>query len=78
MPLFNIVGIIPNNMSFFAASAFFLNKTDINFEWVLQKLKNIYDAQKLPYRKVILTDADGILARAIITVFPIITHLLYI
>jgi hypothetical protein len=78
MPLFNIVGITPNNMSFFAASAFLPGEADVDFEWVLQKLKDVYDAQKLPYPKVILTDADGALARAITTVFPTTTHLLCI
>jgi hypothetical protein len=33
MPLLNIVGIAPNNMSFFAASVFFFGKININFEW---------------------------------------------
>jgi hypothetical protein len=33
MPLLNIVGIALNNMSFFAASVFLPNKTNINFKW---------------------------------------------
>jgi hypothetical protein len=78
MPLFNIVGMVPNNMSFFAASAFFLSEADVNFEWALQKLKDVYDAQKLPYPKVILTDADGALARAITKIFLITAYLLCI
>jgi hypothetical protein len=32
MPLLNIVGMAPNNMSFFAASVFLPGKTDVDFE----------------------------------------------
>jgi hypothetical protein len=35
MPLFNIVGMTLNNMSFFAASTFLFNEADVNFEWAL-------------------------------------------
>jgi hypothetical protein len=35
MPLFNIVGMALNNMSFFAASAFLSSETDVDFEWAL-------------------------------------------
>jgi hypothetical protein len=78
MSLFNIVGMALNNMSFFAASAFFFSEADVDFEWALQKLKDVYDAQKLFYPKVILTDADGALARAITKIFLIIAYLFYI
>jgi hypothetical protein len=32
MPLFNIVGMALNNISFFAASTFFFSEIDVNFE----------------------------------------------
>jgi MULE transposase domain len=78
MPLLNIVGMAPNNMSFFAASMFLPGEVDVDFEWAFQQLKEVYDVQKLPYPRVILTDADGAQARAIKKVFPNTIHLLCI
>jgi hypothetical protein len=59
MPLLNIVGMISNNMSFFAASVFLFSEIDTNFEWAFKQLKKVYDVHDLPYPKVILINADG-------------------
>jgi hypothetical protein len=78
MPLLNIVGMVPNNMSFFAASVFLSGEADVDFEWAFQYLKGVYDAHGIRYPKVFFTDGDLAQSGAIAEVFPNAVNLLCI
>jgi MULE transposase domain len=78
MPLLNIVGMAPNNMSFFAASVFLPGEADVDFKWVFQYLKGVYDAHEIRYPKIFLTNGDLTQSGAIAEVFPNAVNLLCI
>jgi hypothetical protein len=74
MPLLNIVGITPNNKSFFVALCFMKQKEQDDYEWVLKQLKCLYISFDLP--GVISTDRELALMNAIDVEFPEAKNLL--
>jgi hypothetical protein len=78
MPLVNIVGITLCNKSFFAGSAFLLSEKVLDYEWVFEAIKKIYDVLKLPYFKTFVIDGDPHITIILQRVFPGVNHILYL
>ncbi|XP_050893367.1 protein FAR1-RELATED SEQUENCE 5-like [Lathyrus oleraceus] len=74
-PLFEVVGKTSTELTFFVGFAYMESEKTKNFCWVLDKLKQLFTKQRL-WPRVILTDRDLALMKAIETVFPRIVNLL--
>ena len=69
MPLFEIVGCTSTKMTYSVGFAFLHFELEDNFAWALTMLKGLlYSKDNMP--KVIVTDRDGALMKAVGTVFP--------
>ena len=69
MPLFEIVGCTSTRMTYSVGFAFLHFELEDNFAWALTMLKGLlYSKDNMP--KVIVTDMDGALMKAVGTVFP--------
>jgi histone-lysine N-methyltransferase SETD2 len=72
MPLLTVVGITGISTTFYLAFSFIQSEKEEDFVWVLQNL-----ALQLPvYPKVVVTDRDLALMKAIDRVFPLASHIL--
>jgi hypothetical protein len=74
MPLLNVVGLTPQNKSFFFCFIFLKEDTNPYYFWALQKISLLFDGVDRP--KVIVTDCDLALMSAISSVFPNSANLL--
>jgi hypothetical protein len=76
MPLFNIVGVTAINTSFFVGFCFLDNEDTESFQWVLERLHELYDEMGIPRPTTIISDSDFALLEARKRVFPGTNHLL--
>jgi transposase-like protein len=76
MPLFNIIGVTEINTSFFVGFCFLDTEDAESFEWVLGRLRELYDELDLRYPTTIVSDSDYALIEARENVFPQTNHLL--
>ena len=74
-PLFEIVGMTSTELTFAVAFAYMESEQTDSFCWVLEKLKELF-VQKDLRPKVILTDRDLALMKAVEIVFPTTQNLL--
>ena len=74
-PLFEIVGMTSTELTFVVAFAYMESEQTDSFCWVLEKLKELF-VQKDLRPKVILTDRDLALMKAVEIVFPTTQNLL--
>ena len=74
-PLFEIVGMTSTELTFSVAFAYMESEQTYSFCWVLEKLKELF-VQKDLRPKVILTDRDLALMKAVEIVFPTTQNLL--
>ena len=74
MPLLEIVGVTPTDMTFSVASVYLMKEKTDNYTWALNILRSVMDVHFLP--SVIVTDRELALMNAIEIVFPTTTHLL--
>ena len=74
-PLFEIVGMTSTELTFVVAFAYMESEHTDSFCWVLEKLKELF-VQKDLRPKVILTDRDLALMKAVEIVFPTTQSLL--
>jgi hypothetical protein len=75
-PLFNIAGVTTINTSFFVGFCFLDNENAESFEWVLERLRELYDEMGLEHPTTIISDLDSALLEAREIVFPRTNHLL--
>jgi hypothetical protein len=78
MPLINIIGMTACNKSFFAGSAFVPSEKILDFIWLFNTIKKIYDTYNLAYPKTFVTDGDKHMAKTLQRVFPSVNHILCI
>ena len=76
MPLCIITGVTPLNTTYYVAFAFLSAETVDDYRWVLGAVKKLYEFLDIPDPKVIVTDADPSIIRAILEEFPLASHLL--
>ena len=74
MPLLEIVGVTPTEMTFSVATVYLMKEKTDNYTWALNILRSVMDVKFLP--SVIVTDRELALMNAIGTVFPTARHLL--
>ena len=78
LPLLVITGVTALNTSFYVAFAFKKSEQTPDYVWVTEQLKELYDELHIPYPSVLLTDVQGALINACVTVFPTAAHMLCI
>jgi hypothetical protein len=76
MPLFNIIGVTAINTSFFIGFCFLDAEDAESFEWVLERLRELYSELGIRYPTTIISDCDPALLQARELVFPGTNHLL--
>ena len=76
MPLFNIIGVTAINTSFFVGFCFLDAEDSESFEWVLEKLRELYNELGIRYPTTIISDCDSAFLQARELVFPQTNHLL--
>ncbi|XP_057250665.1 uncharacterized protein LOC104908155 [Beta vulgaris subsp. vulgaris] len=69
-----IVGIVPTGKFFAVAFAWLRNEKEINYQWVMECVKQLFDPEKL--LGVIVTDRELALINAVRQIFPNSAHLL--
>ena len=74
LPLLEIVGVTPTNKTFSMAYNFISCEQNKNYRWVLERVKQVIDERYYP--RVIVTDRDLALVRAVEGEFPNAHHLL--
>ena len=74
LPLLEIVGVTPTDLTFSVAFAYLESERTDDFIWALQKLRGLILRDALP--EVIVTDRDTALMNAVLNVFPTSTNLL--
>ena len=76
MPLLIITGQTPLHITFYVAFCFMAKKKIIDYEWILQQLKDLYAKLKLPDPIVIIIDMEKNLMVVRRLIFSAINHLL--
>ena len=76
MPLCIITKVTPLNITYYVAFAFLSVETVDDYHLVLSAVKKLYEFLDIPDPKVIVTDADPSIIRAILEEFPLASHLL--
>jgi hypothetical protein len=76
MPLFNIVGVTAINTSFFVGFCFLDAEDTESFQWVLERLRDLYVDLGISHPTTIISDCDSALLEARQVVFPQTKHLL--
>ena len=74
LPLLEIVGVTSTDLTFCVAVAYIENERDDNYVWALSHLRALLDGCEMP--RVIVTDRELALMKAIDKVFPTSKHLL--
>ena len=74
LPFLQVVGVTSTNKTFCIAHAFIKQEKVGNFEWVLNRLKELLEKCMEP--RVIITDRDLALMKALDIVFPEASKLL--
>jgi transposase-like protein len=76
MPLFNIVGVTAIGTSFFVGFSF-LDTEDIeSFQWVLERVRELYYEMGMQWPTTIVSDCDAAFLAARQVIFPHTNHLL--
>jgi hypothetical protein len=76
MPLFNIVGVTAIGTSFFVGFSF-LDTEDIeSFQWVLERVRELYNEMGMQWPTTIVSDCDAAFLAARQVIFPHTNHLL--
>ena len=78
LPLLVITGVTALNTSFYVAFAFMKSEHTPDYVWVIEQLKELYNELDIPYPSVLLTDTQGALINACVTIFPTSAHMLCI
>ncbi len=73
MPLLDVIGVTSFNTTFFSAFVFLRNETEADYAWALARIAQLFDGIAKP--KVIVTDRELALMRALNTSFPESRHL---
>lgn len=68
MPLLDVVGVTGSNMTFYSCFAFLKDEKEEDYTWALNRIRRLFDEVDKP--KVILTDRELALMRALETIFP--------
>jgi len=69
MPMFEVVGVTSSDLTYSVGFGFVTHEKEENFVWVLKMLRKLFTSKKnMP--KVIVTDRDGSLMKAVGIVFP--------
>ena len=76
MPLLNIIGCTSLNRTFFTTFIFMSGETEKDYTSALKMLFEVLIAQEISYPKVIITDKDQSLMKAISFLFPRTINLL--
>jgi hypothetical protein len=76
MPLLNVVGIPPQNKSFFFCFVFLKEENEGHYGWALQNIPQLYDGVENP--KVITTYREMALLNSLTVVFPVAKNLICI
>ncbi|KAL8534876.1 hypothetical protein ACS0TY_010779 [Phlomoides rotata] len=74
MPLQEIVGVTPTNLTFCVACAFMNAEREDNYTWILSTLRSLVVDLCLP--NLIITDRELALMRAVESIFPTTSHIL--
>ena len=74
LPLLEIVGVTSTNLTFCAAIVYLQYEREDNYIWALSRLQHLIDGFEQP--KVIVTDRELALMKAVENVFPRARHLL--
>jgi hypothetical protein len=78
MPILNIMGLLPNNASFFIGFSFISNEQEDSFHFILHSLQKVYMDLKLIGPQTIFIDKDNALINVLKLVFPVTKALLCI
>ena len=76
--LFIITEITTLNISFYVNFVFMKSEYISDYVWVMKQFKALYNELDIPYPKVLLTDAQGVLINAYVIVFSDAAYMLYI
>lgn len=76
IPLCIITGVTPLNTTYYVAFAFISAETVDDYCWVLGAIKKLYEFLDIPNSKVVVTNADASIIRAILDEFPLTSYLL--
>lgn len=76
MPLSNITGVTLFKKIFQVAAVFLIGETEGHYSWAVGILHGLFQHYKIPYPKVIVTDRELALMKALDAFFIIIVHLL--
>jgi hypothetical protein len=76
MPLFNIVGVTAINTSFFVGFCFLDAEDTESFQWVLERIQDLYKELGMRHPTIIISDCDTALLDGRQIVFPETNHLL--
>lgn len=69
MPMFEVVGVTSTDLTYSVGFGFLMHEKEENFVWVLKMLRKLLTS-KMNMPKVIVTDRDGSLMKAVGIVFP--------
>lgn len=70
MPMLNIIGLSPNNASFFVGLGFISNEQEESFHFILRGLQKVYTDLNLLGPETVFIDKDNALINALELVFP--------
>ncbi len=76
MPLCIITRVTPLNTTYYVPFVFLSAETVDDYHWILGAVKKLYKLLDIPDPKVIVTDTDPSMIRAILGEFPLASHLL--
>jgi len=69
MPMFEVVGVMSTDLTYSVGFGFVTHEKEENFDWVLKTLRKLLTS-KINMPKVIVTDKDMSLMKAVGNVFP--------